>query len=104
VPLLEPRALHVARHFESRARIFVFAAGAPLAIACRGRAPARLLLFLGRLGRFPQPPALEPPQRGVGLCPLQLAQGRQEIFRAAGAKRRRRGARDDDPEGMMLRH
>lgn len=116
--VLRPRALGTVFLLESIARIFVRAAGTPVAappfrplgtvgtaLVWRGRrVPAHLKVVALRLARRPQPPPREPRHRDVGVPAPQLRKRRQQLFALAGAEGRRLVVDQDRPVRVTGRH
>jgi hypothetical protein len=102
--LLEARTLLVARELVPRARILVRAAWPPVRVAARRLSSALDERDLRGLRRLPQLAAIEPAQRDVLLRALKLVQRRQQVLAARRSKRRRHGAGQDHPEGLVPRH
>jgi hypothetical protein len=103
-PLLEARALLVARHRVLRARIGVVAAGPPVASAGRSGLPPVLRGGKRGLRRVPEAAAFEPLEARIRLRALQLLQRRQQIFGMPRAEGRRQRAGDDHPAREWLGH
>jgi hypothetical protein len=102
--VLEARAFLVARELVTRAWILVCAARPPVGVAA-GRLSAALDERKTRGFRgLPELAAVEPAQRNVLLRALQLVQRGQQVFAPRRSKRRRHGAGQDHPEGVMPRH
>jgi hypothetical protein len=96
--VLEARAFLVARELVPRA------ARPPVGVAA-GRLSAALDERKTRGFRgLPELAAVEPAQRNVLLRALQLVQRGQQVFAPRRSKRRRHGAGQDHPEGVMPRH
>jgi hypothetical protein len=76
LPALEPRALLIARDLVFRAGIRVIATRAPCGFAIARSRSALVQRGARSLRRRPGAAALEPEQRDVGLCLLQLRQRR----------------------------
>ena len=102
----EAPALHVARYFESVARVLVSAARPPSGTA--SFRPVAATLCAQRLGgglrRFPQLSSRKPLHDRVRLPRLHLLQRRQQLIARRRAKRRRLAADDDRPVGIARGH
>jgi hypothetical protein len=101
-PVLEAAALLVARNLEPIARIAVFPARPPVAIAPLFLRPACLRhLFFGRI---PQPSAREPLHHDVWMLRLQLLERRLQFFLRVRAESGRLSLEDDRPVSVAWRH
>ena len=112
-----PRALGTILFLEPVARIFVRAAGTPVAAPPLRRRPIalrlprrrrRVALHLEivalRLPRLPQLPACEPAHRDVWALPLELYERRLELLALPRAESRRLLVDQNRPVGMAGRH